>query len=81
MSVPDYRRVMDHVIACIRSGKLRPGDRLESIRDLAAKLDTSRTTVKMAQAMLRSEGWIVGQQGKAVYVADHPPISREDHPA
>jgi DNA-binding GntR family transcriptional regulator len=72
MTVPDYQRVVDSIIARIESGELRPGDQLESIAQLAEVHRTSQTTVKTAQALLRAQGWIIGRQGKAVYVAPRP---------
>lgn len=81
MSVPEYQRVVDHIIEQIESGQLRPGDKLDTIDRLAETLETGRTTIKTAQMVLRAQGWIVGKQGKAVYVADKPPIGREDHSA
>lgn len=77
MTVPDYQRVVDHIVARVESGELRPGDKLESIVRLAKMLETSQTTVKSAQAILRAQGWITGHQGKAVYVAANPPTDRQ----
>jgi GntR family transcriptional regulator len=65
----DYQRIVDEIEQQIRSGQLKPGDQLPSIRLLAADYDTSQTTVKYALGLLRDRGLIYGRQGKANYVA------------
>ena len=66
----DYQRVIDDIEQQITAGSLSPGDRLMSIVQLAARYDTSQTTVKSALAILRARGLVRGHQGKGVYVAD-----------
>lgn len=73
MNEPDYQRVVNDITSRITSGELRPGEALESIVKLAARYETSQTTIKTAQALLRSQGWITGRQGKGVYIAQNPP--------
>lgn len=70
----EYVRVYESVVARIRSGELAPGDPVPSIARLAAELGTSQTTVKSALVLLRRDGWTRGQQGKATYVTDEPPV-------
>jgi len=70
----EYVRVYESVVARIRSGEWPPGHQLPSIARLADELDTSQTTVKSALMLLGRDGWTRGQQGKATYVADHPPV-------
>jgi DNA-binding GntR family transcriptional regulator len=66
---PLYQRVVDDVTARIKAGELKPGQRLPTINDLAAEYEVGTTTIKTALMMLRASGVVVGQQGKAVYVA------------
>ncbi|MER1969035.1 PLP-dependent aminotransferase family protein [Castellaniella sp. GW247-6E4] len=48
-----YRRFRDAIAA----GKLRPGDRVPSVRSLASELHLARGTVELAYQMLTSEGY------------------------
>ena len=51
------------VRAAIRSGRLRPGDRLPSTRALAADLGLARGTVAEAYAQLAAEGYLTARPG------------------
>ncbi len=53
----------------VRSGDLRPGDRLPSERDLAEQLGVSRTTVVSAYERLRTDGIIRSRRGSGSRVA------------
>jgi DNA-binding GntR family transcriptional regulator len=72
----DWERVHDGISGKIASGAegYAPGNRLPTIAGLAAEYATSQTTVKLALTLLGREGWTRGHQGKATFVADHPPI-------
>jgi GntR family transcriptional repressor for pyruvate dehydrogenase complex len=61
------RRIVD----VIASDKLRPGDRLPSERELAAKLGTSRPSLREALRSLKAQGHIEIRHGSGVFVADH----------
>jgi DNA-binding GntR family transcriptional regulator len=60
----------------IRTGALAPGQLLPSYAELGRTgLDqpVSYGTVRMALAMLRTQGWVAGEAGVGVRVrADHP---------
>lgn len=53
-----YQLIVDDVEQRIRSGELRPGDRLSSERDLVATYDVSRSSVREALRVLESMGLI-----------------------
>lgn len=53
----------------VRSGDLRPGDRLPSERDLAQQLGVSRTTVVSAYERLRTDAIIRSRRGSGSRVA------------
>jgi GntR family transcriptional regulator/MocR family aminotransferase len=57
------------VRAAIRSGRLRPGDRLPSTRALAADLGLARGTVAEAYAQLAAEGYLTARPGAPTRVA------------
>src|SRR3954451_24370239 len=54
--------------AAIRTGRLRPGDRLPATRALAAELGCSRWVVVEAYAQLAAEGWLEGRAGAGARV-------------
>ena len=58
--LPLATRIARMIIADIRRGRLRPGDRLPGSRTLAARLAVHRNTVLTAYRELSAEGWIVG---------------------
>lgn len=55
-----------------RSGRLAPGVRLPSSRDLAADLGIARNTVADAYGQLVAEGWFEAKTGSGTWVADQP---------
>ena len=54
----------------IRTGRLRPGARLPSSRDLAGQLGLARGTVTAGYAQLIAEGYLVARHGSGTMVAD-----------
>jgi GntR family transcriptional regulator len=68
--VPDYWRIADDVIADVRSGKLKPGDKLPSISQLREKYDVSHGTVQMSYARLEALRVIRRHQGKGIFITD-----------
>ena len=63
-----YRQLRD----AIEDGRLLPGDRLPSSRDLARDLLVARNTVAVAYDALVSEGYAVGRVGAGTFVAVDP---------
>lgn len=56
----------------IRAGTLRPGAQLATEAELCAAYDVSRTVVREAVARLRSEGLVIPQQGRGMFVSEAP---------
>lgn len=67
-----YRALRDAILA----GRLRPGERLASTRELADALDVSRNTVLQAYDRLLSEGYAVARPASGTYVADALPAPK-----
>jgi len=67
---PAYLQIADDLRDQIRAGRLGPGDPLPSTARLAEQYDCSASVIKMAISLLRTEGLVVGQQGKGVFVRD-----------
>ncbi|MGM9669061.1 MAG: GntR family transcriptional regulator [Faecousia sp.] len=65
---PIYQQLTDNLKQQIRSGVLRPGDRLQSVRELASSLAINPNTIQRAYRELETEGWILSIPGKGSYV-------------
>ncbi|MCX5066872.1 winged helix-turn-helix domain-containing protein [Micromonospora lupini] len=70
---PDQEQVGRHEVAeilraRIRSGQLRPGDRIPSERDLSQTYDVSPITARAAVQQLRNEGLAEAVRGRGVVV-------------
>ena len=63
-----YRQLLDAIL----DGRLRSGERLPPTRELAQRLDVSRTTVTVAYERLTAEGFLVGQVGAGTFVCAEP---------
>lgn len=75
MTMPKYEQLAEVYRNKIRTGELKPGDRLPSTSALQAE-GWKRGTIGIAMRTLRSEGWTRGQPGEAVWVAERPPTTR-----
>lgn len=53
----------------MKDGRLRPGDRLPSLRDAAAAAGVNVNTMRAVYARLESEGLLKGEQGRGTFVA------------
>lgn len=62
--------LIDRLTAEITSGRLVPGSRLPTEREMMASMGISRTVVREAIAALRAEGLISTRQGLGAFVAD-----------
>lgn len=65
---PPYEQIRDQVVAGVRSGALRPGFRLPTVRQLAGDLGLAVNTVAKAYRQLESEGHVatLGRNGTVV---------------
>ncbi len=70
---PPFRRLADAIVGDIAAGRLRPGDQLPSIAQLAATHGMHVSTVSRALDRLKAQGGIVGVPGVGTFVAEHPP--------
>ncbi|SMF13469.1 transcriptional regulator, GntR family [Tistlia consotensis] len=65
---PKYLAIADAIERAVRSGVLRPGERLPSQRELARRLAVDLTTVTRAIGLLRDAGWVEGAGRLGTYV-------------
>ena len=71
---PLYLRLKRYIEDAVSDGTLGAGDALPSERDIAAKVDVSRVTVRKAVQHLVREGVLVQRHGSGTYVV--PQLSR-----
>jgi GntR family transcriptional regulator, transcriptional repressor for pyruvate dehydrogenase complex len=68
---PRYELVAEEILQLIGELLLRPGDRMPTEKELAARLGTSRTVVRDAVKILSATGRVSAQKGRGLYVADN----------
>lgn len=67
--VPIYRQLVDQVEALVAGGRLRPGDLVPSVRQVAAALGVNPMTVSKAWSRLEADGVLVRDRGRGMLVA------------
>jgi len=68
--VPIYVQIVEKIKHLLASGKLKPGDQLPTVRQLAADLRVNFNTVARAYRLLDEAGVISTQQGRGTYVME-----------
>ncbi|MFH2006194.1 MAG: GntR family transcriptional regulator [bacterium] len=66
--VPFYRQIIDQVKSSIAMGRLEPGDRLPTVRQLAVDLSINPNTVSRAYTELELTGLVETQMGSGTFV-------------
>lgn len=61
-------QVADILYDMIKRGELKPGDRLDSVQQLAENFDVGRSAIREALSALRAQGLIEMKQGEGTYV-------------
>ena len=69
--VPPYEQIRAQLATMIATGTLRTGDRLPTVRQLAADLGLAVNTVARAYRELELEGLVVSRVRHGTTVADH----------
>ena len=70
-NVKVYEIIMNQIKELIRTGELKTGDKLPSERDLAFKLNVSRTSVREAIKALSTLGFIESRHGEGNYIKNN----------
>ncbi|MES1948578.1 GntR family transcriptional regulator [Salinisphaera sp. C84B14] len=68
-TTPLHRQLYHRVRDAIAGGRLKPGDRVPSIRSLASELNLSRGTVELAYQTLASEGYLLSRGAAGTVVS------------
>ena len=73
---PIYTQIIDGIREKIIAGVLEPGEKLPSVRELAASLAINPNTIQRSYRSLEVEGWIATVPGKGCFVCAGP-LSRQ----
>jgi DNA-binding transcriptional MocR family regulator len=76
---PIYLAIADAIAADLRSGRLRPGERLPTQRDLAKRLGINFTTVTRAYDEARRRGLLSARAGSGTFVRAEAAEARPPH--
>lgn len=76
---PIYTQLVEQIIAGIAKEKLKPGERLPSVRSLAADIGINLHTVNKAYQQLKQEGFILihRQRGVVINPDGTPPADND----
>ncbi len=66
--MPFYRQIIDLVKSGIATGRLKPGDQLPTVRQLAVELSINLNTVSRAYMELELTGLVETQMGSGTFV-------------
>ena len=77
--VPLYMQLRNQIVIGIAEGKLKPGEKLPTIRALAEESGINMMTVSKAYQLLKQEGYILTDRrsGASVAVKDTVPLPQE----
>jgi GntR family transcriptional regulator len=76
--VPIYRQIIQQIEYAILSGRMRPGDRLPTIRSLAVELKTNPNTIAKAYGELEILGILETHVGSGTYISEKKPIIKQE---
>lgn len=68
---PIYTQIIDGFKEQISTGILQPGDKLPSVRELAAQLAINPNTIQRSYRTLEVDGWIATVPGKGCFVCSN----------
>lgn len=68
--VPIYEQIKQGIVRLVATGRLKVGQPLPSIRDLAAEIIVNPNTVARAYRELEQDGVVSTQKGKGSFIAE-----------
>ncbi|MDQ0243826.1 GntR family transcriptional repressor for pyruvate dehydrogenase complex [Bacillus fengqiuensis] len=63
-----YEEVAEALLSMIKGGQLKPGDKLDSVQQLAENFQVGRSAIREALSALRAMGLVEMKQGEGTYV-------------
>ena len=76
-AVPPFEQIRAQLALGVASGRLRPGNRLPTIRTLAEELDVSPNTVARAYRELILSGIAEAAGRRGTFITDAPPVAHD----
>lgn len=76
-SRPIYEQVRDGLRQLLMAGGILPGEKLPSVRALAAKLTINPNTIQRAYEALEKEGYVYTLVGKGTFAAERSDVNEE----
>lgn len=67
---PIYQQIADYILAMIISGQWPPGQRIKSVRELAAEVDVNPNTVARTYSFLSESDIIYNKRGIGYFLGD-----------
>lgn len=77
---PIYTQIADSIREQTLAGILCPGDKLPSVRELAAELTINPNTIQRAYRELEIQGWIASVPGKGSFISGVPAAYSDKSP-
>jgi len=71
-TLPPYQQVAEQLRRQMKSGQIKPGDRLPSIAQMREKHGVSRPTMDKVHSILEQEGLVIRQPGAGTFVLEPP---------
>lgn len=78
LSVPLGTQLFWQLRYAIATGEYEPGERLPTVREMAAALRVNANTIRTVYARLQHEGWVVARRKVGTVVADPLPRTYDD---
>ncbi|MDP4277074.1 MAG: GntR family transcriptional regulator [Bacteroidota bacterium] len=66
-----FLQIAETICRQVMEGTLQPGDRVPSLRDLAAEYEVNRNTLMRTFSLLSADGIIENKRGVGFYVSDN----------
>jgi GntR family transcriptional regulator len=77
IGVPIYRQIIQQIEYAVLSERMRPGDKLPTIRSLAVTLKINPNTIAKAYGELEIRGVLLTRVGSGTYISDKAPLLGE----
>lgn len=77
-SEPLFQQIVNRVKQAVAVGRLKPGDRLPSVRELAKELVINPNTIARAFRELEGEGITLSRRGSGTFVAERKVVLKAE---
>ncbi len=74
---PIYRQIIRQIRQQIMTGQLKEADQLQTVRDLAARLNVNPMTISKAYSFLEAQGLVERKRGIGLFVAKRKKDDRQ----